>query len=520
MFSISTPLDFVALRFVCLAFSISWFVPDEVFQSIEVAYRMVYGHGYLAWEWDPSWALRSSLHPFIYAVIFWILRAFRLDFGPVIRWAPHLFHAFLFMLTDAFYIKWIRKIGLSYNVFRLTTTLYACNWFLLYCSTRTLSNSIECSLSLIALYFYESGETKGAKNGKTVTSNPQKGFSLCVFLVAVATVLRPTTLFLWAQLILLRIWHLFTAEGLSRAMVTVLKLAPFFLLPFGLSLFFDSFFYGKPVLCLWNFLHFNVFRGGSANFGVHHWSWYLTHAVPPLLTLLLLPLLTSLPRFGHLNMKKRYAVAAFIYLVGHSFISHKEHRFLLPILPLIFPYLALELNNYKAKWTNCLKYCYIGLNLLLATYFGLVHQRGPSAVNGRLIELIDTWGPNRERIKILQLMPCFSLPQYAHLHPFSNKTSIQMLDCSPAFIRIAHGDADAEDEMDKFYKDPEGWLNSKWYKNSLFDADIIVAYERVYHRMERFLMEKGFSRDSRIFHSHFPTSSSMSPWIVILTRTF
>uniref|UniRef100_A0A914I2I2 Mannosyltransferase n=1 Tax=Globodera rostochiensis TaxID=31243 RepID=A0A914I2I2_GLORO len=513
MFSIlKLAVEFPALRFVCLAFSTSWFVPDEVFQSVEVAYRMVYGRGYLAWEWNSSWALRSSLHPLLYAAIFWTLRTLRLDFGPLIRWAPHLFHALLFSVADAFYLKWTHKLGLGYNALRLTTVLYASNWFLLYCSTRTLSNSIECCLSMIALALYEdSGGGNGAKGGKE--PNLPKSFALCVFCVTIATILRPTTLFLWAQLILMRVWHLSTVNGcfdVNSAGTTIFRLASICLAPLVLSLLSDSLYYGKPVLCLWNFLQFNVLSGGSALFGANHWSWYLTHAVPPLLTFLIIPLLTVLFHFRQLKVKKRYAVAALIYLTGHSLISHKEHRFLLPILPFVFPYLALELSKYKSKWAIIIKYCYIASNLLLAVYFGLIHQRGPAAVNGRLIELVDGLANSRDHIKILQLMPCFSLPQYAHLHPYANITEIKMLDCSPKFARLAYDNVhyDDDDEADKFHKDPEGWLNSEWYKRGLFDADIVVAYENVYRRIERFLMEKGFSRDSKIFHTHFPDSTT------------
>lgn len=32
--------------------------------------------------------------------------------------------------------------------------LYLTNWFILYCSTRTLSNTIECALTLIAIKWY------------------------------------------------------------------------------------------------------------------------------------------------------------------------------------------------------------------------------------------------------------------------------------------------------------------------------------------------------------------------------
>uniref|UniRef100_A0A183CF48 FAD_binding_2 domain-containing protein n=1 Tax=Globodera pallida TaxID=36090 RepID=A0A183CF48_GLOPA len=176
------------------------------------------------------------------------------------------------------------------------------------------------------------GKNSGGGNGANGGREPNlpKSFALCVLCVTIATILRPTTLFLWAQLILMRVWHLSTVSGsfdVNSAVTTIFRLASICLAPLGLSLLFDSLYYGKPVLCLWNFLQFNVLSGGSALFGANHWSWYLTHAVPPLLTFLIIPLLTVLFHFRQLKVKKRYAVAALIYLTGHSLISHKEHRF-------------------------------------------------------------------------------------------------------------------------------------------------------------------------------------------------
>lgn len=110
------------------------------------------------------------------------------------------------------------------------------------------------------------------------------------------------------------------------------------------------------------------------------------------------------------------------------------------------------------------------------------------------------------------------MPQYAHLHPYSNITDIRMLDCSTALLEKGGAEADNEDESDAFHANPEGWLNREWYTGKLFDAHIVVAYADIYRKIERFLMQKGFTRHSKIFHTQFTTSSRQSTWIVISIR--
>nr|pir hypothetical protein T27F7.3 - Caenorhabditis elegans [Caenorhabditis elegans] len=55
----------VVFRCISVYLVASWFVPDEVYQSAEVAHHLVYGTGHLSWEWRHS--LRSFFHPALIA---------------------------------------------------------------------------------------------------------------------------------------------------------------------------------------------------------------------------------------------------------------------------------------------------------------------------------------------------------------------------------------------------------------------------------------------------------------------
>jgi len=61
----------------------SYFQPDETWQSLEVAHRLVFGYGYLTWEWRPSASsvggIRSPIYALMFVPGFWIAKALGLD---------------------------------------------------------------------------------------------------------------------------------------------------------------------------------------------------------------------------------------------------------------------------------------------------------------------------------------------------------------------------------------------------------------------------------------------------------
>lgn len=55
----------------------TWFVPDEYWQSVEVAHKLSFGYGYLTWEWYHG--IRSLAYPLSIAIIYKHLENFSLD---------------------------------------------------------------------------------------------------------------------------------------------------------------------------------------------------------------------------------------------------------------------------------------------------------------------------------------------------------------------------------------------------------------------------------------------------------
>lgn len=76
---------------VALITSRTVFAPDEHWQSLEIAHRIVFGYGFETWEWrDPrstvhnkqGWGngpIRSPIYPGIFVIPYWILAMLGLD---------------------------------------------------------------------------------------------------------------------------------------------------------------------------------------------------------------------------------------------------------------------------------------------------------------------------------------------------------------------------------------------------------------------------------------------------------
>ena len=62
-----------------LATSHTFFQPDEYWQSIEIAHRIVFGYGYQTWEWMTSKPIRSVVYPAMFVPLYKAMKAMHID---------------------------------------------------------------------------------------------------------------------------------------------------------------------------------------------------------------------------------------------------------------------------------------------------------------------------------------------------------------------------------------------------------------------------------------------------------
>ena len=118
-----------------------------------------------------------------------------------------------------------------------------------------------------------------------------------------------------------------------------------FLLALGINLVLDYWFYGQWTFTPVNYFLVNLVEAKAAQFGVDPWWYYIEKLlllmVPPF-SLVLLPALIGAVILQPRNLLVWTVV---FFVVGHSFIDHKETRFLMPV---IYPLLVLSVVGLEA----------------------------------------------------------------------------------------------------------------------------------------------------------------------------
>jgi phosphatidylinositol glycan class B len=93
-------LGLILFRCLNALYVVTYFNPDEYWQSLELAHGLVFQHGYQTWEWGPAAQIRSPLHPMMFAVLYKILSVFQLDTSWAVVYAPRLLQGVLMGMTD------------------------------------------------------------------------------------------------------------------------------------------------------------------------------------------------------------------------------------------------------------------------------------------------------------------------------------------------------------------------------------------------------------------------------------
>ncbi|KAK7604082.1 hypothetical protein V9T40_004355 [Parthenolecanium corni] len=424
----------IILRLCCLISRNSFYVADEYWQSLEVAHKLVFGYGYLTWEW--VYGIRSYIYVGWIALLYKILKVLRWDSVRNLTLLPCIVQAVFTAISDTYFIAWIHKVSKSSRQAYWSVWCYMTNVFLAYCATRTLTNVAETNLTCIALYHYP-------------WFKRQSGSVLYLWFVCVACVMRPTAAIQWTPLCF------FALKECSSPVKTLFsKYIPIGLVVLISSTFLDSYFYGRLQLTWWNFLEFNVFHNVSANYSVQSLYWYFVLGLPVVLGPCIVPFYTAIASQMKDNIiddifSKVYQTVMFS-LVLYSFIPHKEFRFVLPLCPLMVFVASYPISQWtvslKKIYTYMLSTSVLLVSLFVFYYLSYQHQVATVKVMQHL---------NSPRNNLLFLMPCHLTPLYSHLH---TNIPTRFLRCDPNL----KNDANYVEESVEFYRNPSLWLEKEY----------------------------------------------------------
>lgn len=458
----------VAFRIVNCSLVQTSFVPDEYWQSLEVAHNMTFSYGYLTWEWNEG--LRGFTYPLLFAMVYKVLDWIGKDHVSFLIWLPRLIQAVFSSIADVKLYSVMRRIE-NPNVAKWVYFSQLCSWFTWYCSSRTLTNTMETVLGTLALYYYP------------LEGSHIKNSTKYLFFVALAFLVRPTAIILWVPLLL---YH-FSKEQKKLDLI-IHQCLPVGLFTLGGSVIIDWVYFGKWTVVQWNFLKFNVLQNVGSFYGSHPWHWYITQGFPVIIG-------THLPFFIHgcIVAPRRYRallVAIVWTVLIYSTLSHKEFRFIYPVLPFCMIFCGFSLMNIK-RWKKPAIGLLVLSNLLPALYTGLIHQRGALDIMTNIQQLC-----NKENSSLLILMPCHSIPYYSHVHCPIN---MNFLECPPDLE-----DHDTYvDEADLFYISPLAWLNAEFYNSKRLPTHLVM-FSVLEQEIRQFLLTHNYVRTASVFHTHLP----------------
>ncbi|KAL5120181.1 glycosylphosphatidylinositol anchor biosynthesis [Pleosporales sp. CAS-2024a] len=481
----------------------TFFQPDEFFQSLEPAWQLAFGDGsqaYITWEWKMQ--LRSSLHPALFALAYRLAATLagvcRLTLparAELLLVTPRLTQAFFAALLDCYTWK------LAHKAYGPATRTALAAWF---CSTRTLSNCLETTITTTAIYYWPWHCPRPAAHGKAADKEKHlaslSALRLSLLLAALACVLRPTNALVWLSVFVPTFWqannwlrHVLVREILSCGSAVL-----------ACSIVSDRLYYGVWTLPPLRFLYFNIAQSLAVFYGKNRPDYYFTEALPLLLT-------TALPfaaiaLFRALQAKHlphsplssnktattppppvlihdatarriliRLAWTCLVTTLAMSLISHKEVRFLYPILPFLHVLAAGPLTMTFPANSPLLRKALLAflllINMTLALFVSLNHQRGVIDVlhhvrhqhelDNHLSSFTTTTAPPPTTIPnttLAFLMPCHSTPWRSHLvYP---SLSAWALTCEPPLHLPPAQHPTYTDEANQFYANPPLWLRA------------------------------------------------------------
>ncbi|QUC22299.1 uncharacterized protein UV8b_06540 [Ustilaginoidea virens] len=529
----------------------TFFQPDEFFQSLEPAWQLAFGPGsgaWLTWEWHHR--LRSSLHPAVFAAAYRLAHlpaSMLLPPGHVLRAAavvgsPKLLQAVSAALCD--WYTWQLAVNifgpdgnLASSVALLLQLVSPWQW---YCSTRTFSNSLETTLCVAALYYWPWRLFAAAAAPTKENPRPVNAVSILgstrrlrasLSLAALAVVLRPTNLLIWATVAAMALARpsLRGASPVTRPVVFALarEAALCGSVLIAISAASDRLYFGSWAFPPYNWLDFNISKSLAVFYGRSPWHYYLSQGIPLLCTTSLPFALVGLCRPAaassapaERNVRRVLSCTVLTTVCALSLISHKEVRFIYPLLPILNVLAAPHAAAFfffttattppppadaangpaprprprprirRKPWLLAA----LGVNLALAGYLSFLHQPAPLAVVSYLRKEYERLRPAPppipgDELFALFLTPCHSTPWRSHLyHPGLNAYA---LTCEPPLhTRPNTPERDGyRDEADRFYDDPATFLGAELFspRRNMSIPRYIVGFQGIEPWLRDFL---------------------------------
>lgn len=465
--------------------TLTYFQPDEYFQTWEPAFAEVFGSGFLTWEWRVG--LRTSIMPRLFALIMRAGEALSIDYLVLGKCTMAALAATADVYTGMVGQLLLKspQLGTYAWVASLGSTF---NW---YCSTRPFSNTFEMALTIVACYYW-------------LSSSRWSVLAVAHILAHISIALRPSAALFWLHMGLRSILARNTMRSRLQFVVFSLGIA---LAAQSAIVLLDLQFYSPlrriPYI---EFFRFNLIYGVSKLYGENGKLWYLTQALPFLL-------MGYIP-FVVIGWSRTPSLVKQVLLLNGmalSLISHKEQRFLFFLLPFLHIAAALGIQSFvKHRGNRAVRS--IGLmalivNMVSALYLSRYHMRG-------VIELANSVRNDLTISEISFLTPCHATPWQAHFRRLDSEFSPNFLTCDPPWSLLLEDPyqdiSTYTTPSDEFFRDPQSYLASH--------PELLKETVVVFEPLEQLLTSHGYMVKRRFFNGLFTDDPRKSGDVIIMTK--
>jgi GPI mannosyltransferase 3 len=313
-----------ALRYLSYRISPNLHYPDEIFQVLEPAYRLVFGHGLVVWEYIVG--IRSWLFPGFVAGLMLLGRQFGSD-PDTIRLPVTLFMIAVSMTPIVCGYLWGWRLhGRVGGI--LVGAINAIWNDLVYMAPHTLSEVVAGDVLILALYL----------TAKPLERISTRRFFWVGFLFGLIFILR----FPLGPALAIGAIYLCRLHVRARW----LPLLAGAIAPVLLAGLLDFLTLGSPFQSIWWNFWLNIVANISVDFGTETWAFIV--AVPFLLWGGAAPIILFGAAVGARRAVLPLLVAGTIFAT-HMVIAHKEVRFLFPALPLLLTLAGIATADIVVK---------------------------------------------------------------------------------------------------------------------------------------------------------------------------
>ena len=316
--------------------------PDEIFQTLEPAHKLVFGRGITYWEFKVG--ARSWLLPGIIAGIYKFLDFIGVKDPLYINVGVKIFFSIFNSLAVSTVYLLFRKHDIGKREAFLFSLPLAASYLLSYISVRTISESAALPFMVFAVYFASNYIEKETK----------KDLFFAVSAAGIAYMIRFQTCIF--------------AFGLAVALFSTAKkrFQASLIFSFGflgmmlLQGILDIFTWGKFCQSLITYLDYNIIRKVSDNFSVSPWYFFLGefadtfHPITYISAISLMIL--TVVRFKKNKSVFLFLFPFFFFFAVHSAIAHKQPRFVFACCFALFAlsseFFAFFCRKYAGKREN------------------------------------------------------------------------------------------------------------------------------------------------------------------------